>query len=104
MGTNIELEILKGIVIYYKISMIALPVLGGFMIWEWWNKKQYKKYKKELEQKRQEFNEDVERTGQRMKNEDSILRILKEDISTRKQNIKYIGYFSGEEVNKKMGV
>lgn len=73
-----ELEILRGIAIFFALSKFVVPVMIIWCISEWWDKRSQAKTKKEIEKRRAEFNRECERVGKRMHNIDEIHRTVTE--------------------------
>lgn len=88
------------IVMYYLFfCILMLPIA----ICEHFEKKRNNKAKRNKEQRRFEYEQECERLGRKMINEDNIRKVLAENTKIKKmQTIKYTGYFSGQEVEKMM--
>jgi hypothetical protein len=74
-----------------------LPIV----ICEYFEKKRNNKAKRNKEQRKFEYEQECERLGRKMINEDNIRKVFAENTKNKKmQTIKYTGYFSGQEVEK----
>lgn len=95
------MDYLKGLAIIWCLCIYVLPVMTVACIWESIDKRNTKKYIRLTTQRRKAFANEVQRCGQRMRDTDHRCEVLNKPIEKR-QNIKYTGLFSGEEIERKL--
>ena len=94
-------NLLDGIFIIVMYYLFFCVLLLPIMIYEHFEKKRNDKAKRNKKQRKFEYQQECERLGRKMINEDNIRKVLAENTKIKKmQTIKYTGYFSGQEVEK----
>ena len=93
------MDYLRGFAVIWCLCLYALPIMAVICIWEEIDKRREKKYSRLIAQRRKAFADEVQRCGQSMRDTDHRCEVLNKPIEKR-QNIKYTGLFSGEEVER----
>lgn len=93
------MDYLRGLAIIWCLCLYVLPAMTIVCIWEEKDKRRAKQYSRLIANRRKAFANEVQRCGQRMRDTDHRCEVLSKPIEKR-QNIKYTGLFSGEEVER----
>lgn len=105
MNTSMEMQMVDGMIIIFEMCVVFLISAGIVTVWEQTIKRRIRKANRMRRLRKIQYAREVEYLGKRMMRSDNNARILREDIDakpSKKQNIKYTGIFSGEEVTKCM--